>query len=299
MLARRLGAFVEPDRVTEVWDGVTRLFRDYGYRRLRTRARLKFLVADWGVERFREVLEKEYLATPLPDGPAPAPSPGSRDHVGVHRQHDGRYYVGVAPQVGRLSGTVLWEVADLAEEFGSGRVHTTVDQKLVLLDVPEQRTAGLVDALAGLGLTASPSAFRRGAIACTGIEFCKLAIVETKQRAVELTNELERRLPDFDEPISINVNGCPNSCARFQVGDIGLKGMVVDGQEGFQVHLGGALGSDPAVAAGFGRKARGLKVTAADLPDFVERLLRAYAAERVDGERFASWVRRADESQLR
>ena len=140
----------------------------------------------------------------------------------------------------------------------------------------------------------SPSAFRRGTMACTGIEFCKLAIVETKGRARELYTELERRLPDFDTPITINVNGCPNSCARFQLADIGLKGSIVDGTEGFQVHLGGSLGTDPS----FGRKLRGLKVTADGLTDYVERLLRSYQADRTDGEEFATWVRRADEKLL-
>ena len=295
MLAQRLGVFVEPDQVPDVWAGVTGVFRDYGYRRLRSRARLKFLVADWGTERFREVLEKEYLGGALPDGPAPViPPAGDRDHIGVHRQRDGRYYLGVAPSVGRTSGTLLWQVADLAEAYGSGRVRTTAQQKLLILDVPEDRVTELADELAARDLLVAPSAFRRGTMACTGIEFCKLAIVETKQRAADLHGELERRLPGFDTPISINVNGCPNSCARFQVADIGLKGSIVDGGEGFQVHLGGSLGTDPA----FGRKLRGLKVGADGLTDYVERVLRNYLADRADGEQFATWARRADERLL-
>ena len=291
MLAQRLGAFVPPERVPEVWVGVTSLFRDYGYRRLRSRARLKFLVADWGTERFREVLEREYLGgNGLADGPQPpVPAPGSRDHLGVHRQQDGRYYVGIAPHTGRTSGTQLWQVADLAEEYGSGRVRTTVEQKLLVLDVPEHRVAELAAELEAIDLQASPNVFRRGTMACTGIEFCKLAIVETKGRARDLYTELARRLPDFDTPITINVNGCPNSCARFQLADIGLKGSIVDGEEGFQIHLGGSLGAEP----GFGRKLRGLKVTADGLTDYVERLLRTYQADRAAGEEFASWVRRA------
>ena len=296
MLAQRLGTFVAPERVPEVWAAVARLFRDYGYRRLRSRARLKFLVADWGTERFREVLEREYLGgNGLVDGPAPpAPAPGSRDHIGVHRQRDGLYYVGVAPHTGRTSGTQLWQVADLAEAYGSGRVRTTIEQKLLILDVPERAVAELVSELESVDLQARPDVFRRGTMACTGIEFCKLAIVETKGRARELYTELGRRLPDFDTPITINVNGCPNSCARFQLADIGLKGSIVDGEEGFQVHLGGSLGADP----GFGRKVRGLKVTADALPDFVEGLLRNYQADRTDGEQFAAWVRRADAELL-
>jgi len=295
MMASRLGAFVRPEQVPDVWAGVTGIFRDYGYRRLRSRARLKFLVADWGAERFREVLEREYLHAALTDGPAPPPPPaGSRDHVGVHRQRDGLFYLGVAPHTGRTSGTQLWQVADLAESFGSGRIRTTIEQKLLITDVPERNVPELVSELECLDLPARPSAFRRSTMACTGIEFCKLAIVETKQRARDLYTELDKRLPDFDTPISINVNGCPNSCARFQLADVGLKGSIVDGVEGFQVHLGGSLGADPA----FGRKIRGLKVTADALPDYVERLLRGYQKDRADGEQFAAWVRRADESLL-
>ena len=295
MLAQRLGVFVAPARVPEVWRGVTAVFRDYGYRRLRSRARLKFLVADWGVERFREVLEREYLRHALPDGPAPpTPPPGARDHVGVHRQRDGLFYLGVSPNVGRTSGTQLWQVADLAEAHGSGRIRTTAQQKLLILDVPGDQIADLTEELAGRDLQVHPSAFRRGTMACTGIEFCKLAIVETKQRAQDLYAELDRRLPGFDTPVSIHINGCPNSCARFQVADIGLKGSVVDGGEGFQVHLGGSLGTDPA----FGRKLRGLKVTADGLADYVERVLRHYLAGRGEGEQFAAWARRADERLL-
>jgi sulfite reductase (ferredoxin) len=304
MIGKRLGAFVRPGQVTEVWAGVTGLFRDYGYRRLRHRARIKFLVADWGPEKFREVLEKEYLGYALPDGPAPdAPRDGIRDHVGVHPQRDGNYYVGFAPVVGRLSADALDVIADLAARYGSGRVHTTTEQKMVILDVPPERTEELVAELDAAGLPARPSAFRRHTMACTGIEFCKLAIVETKARATDLISELERRLPGFVAPVTINVNGCPNSCARIQTADIGLKGSLVtgpDGQqvEGFQVHLGGSLSGGDGSGSGFGRKVRGLKTTAEELPDYVERVLRRFDAAREPGESFAAWTVRASDEEL-
>ena len=296
MLAHRLGAFVTPERVPEVWAGVTGVFRDYGYRRLRSRARLKFLLADWGPERFREVLESEYLGAPLPDGPAPPPPPdaGSRDHVGVHRQVDGLFYVGTSPLVGRLSGTTLLEVADLAERFGSGRVRTTVEQKLVVLDVPEDRVAGLVAGLAARDLVTQPSPFRRGMLACTGIEFCKLAIVETKARAHGLTAELERRLPGFDTPISINVNGCPNACARIQLADIGLKGVIMRRRGG----VPGAPRRPPRARRLVRPQAARAQGRGRGLPDYIERLLRAYQAGRAEGESFATWVHRADDGLL-
>jgi len=299
-LAVRLGAWVPLHEVPDVWAGVTAIFRDYGYRRLRNRARLKFLVHDWGPERFRAVLESlEYLGRALVDGPPPAPPSGTRDHVGVYPQLDGRFYVGFAPKVGRVNGPLLSKIADVAEDHGSARIRTTTEQKLLILDVAKDQVEQLVTAMEALGLAARPSTFRRQMMACTGIEYCKLAIVETKARARRLIDELERRLPDFAEPLTINVNGCPNSCARFQIADIGLKGMIVTDRagrqvEGFQVHLGGALG----VSAGFGRKLRGLKVTAEDVPDYIERVVRCFAAQRADGERFADWVARAAEGDL-
>jgi sulfite reductase (ferredoxin) len=299
MFGKRLGAFVRPDQAHEVWAGVAGIFRDYGYRRLRHRARIKFLMNDWGPERFREILEKDYLGYALPDGPAPgAPQGARRDHVGIRPQRDGNFYVGFAPKVGRVNGDLLHVIADLAEEYGSGRVRTTTEQKMVILDVPEDRTEALAAELEANDLQVRPSTFRRQTMACTGIEYCKLAIVETKQRGMDLIGELEKRLPDFEDPLTININGCPNSCARIQVADIGLKGQLVtdsDGNqvEGYQIHLGGSIGGT------FGKKVRGLKTTADELPDYVERVLRRFQEQKTDGESFAAWVQRADESDLK
>ncbi len=304
MIAKRLGTFVRREQVAEVWAGVAAVFRDYGYRRLRHRARIKFLVNDWGAEKFREVLEKEYLGYALPDGPAPVNVDGAlRDHVGVHPQRGGLNYVGFAPRVGRVNGETLAAIATLADQYGGGRVRTTAEQKLVILDVPDGKVDGLLAELDALGLPAKPSIFRRHTMACTGIEFCKLAIVETKGRAMTLIDELERRLPDFDSPVTINVNGCPNSCARIQTADIGLKGsLVTDASgnqvEGFQIHLGGTLTGGDAAGSGFGRKVRGLKATADELPDYVERVLRRYDVARANGETFAAWTLRATDEEL-
>jgi sulfite reductase (ferredoxin) len=302
MFAKRIGVFVRPDQVTDVWAGCTSIFRDYGYRRSRNHARIKFLMADWGPEKFRQVLQDEYLHAELPDGPAPAPAQhDQRDHVGVSKQKDGANAVGFALRTGRITGSLLTRIADLAEEYGTqgGRIRTTTQQKLVILDVPDERVEDLVEALAQHDLLVRPSAFRRGTMACTGLEFCKLAIVETKQHAQDLYAELEKRLPDFDEPIGINVNGCPNSCARFQTADIGFKGMIVrnaegESVEGFQVHLGGHLGTE----ASFGRKIRGHKITKDESADYVERVLRTYLERREPGERFAAYVARADDEWL-
>jgi sulfite reductase (ferredoxin) len=296
--AERLGVFVRPDEVSEVWAGVTGIFRDYGYRRQRNHARLKFLMADWGPDKFRKVLQDEYLHRQLPDGDPPPASPAHRDHTGIRPQRNGLFSVGATTRSGRTSGRALRAVAELADRLGGGRVALTAQQGIVLLDVPEAHTDRVAAELDALGLAVRPSAFLRGTIACTGIEFCKLALTETKNRAETIRQELERRLPDFDTPITIHVNGCPNSCARFQVADIGFKGVVHKGPNGdedaFQVHLGGVMGEN----AEFGRKFRGLKVTAAEAPDYAERVLRGYLARRGRGESFAEYVLRAEEAWL-
>jgi sulfite reductase (ferredoxin) len=304
MLAQRVGAWVPLDEVPEVWEAVVSLFRDYGYRRLRSKARLKFLIKDWGIEKFRQVLETEYLKRPLIDGPAPEPVVRPIDHVGVQRLRNGLNAVGVAPIAGRVSGTILTAVADLAERVGSDRIRFTPYQKLIILDVPDDRLDELIAGLDALGLPSTPSHWRRNLMACSGIEFCKLSFAETRKRAQVLVPELEQRLADLnatlDVPVTININGCPNSCARIQVADIGFKGQVIeDGDggstEGFQVHLGGSLGLDSA----FGRKLRQHKVTGAEVGDYIERVVRNFTEQREPGERFAQWAVRADEAQLR
>ncbi|MGB2811551.1 MAG: nitrite/sulfite reductase, partial [Mycobacterium sp.] len=232
MLAQRVGVWVPLAEVPEVWEAVVNVFRDYGYRRLRSKARLKYLIKDWGVEKFRAVLETEYLKRKLIDGPAPKPVIRPIDHVGVQRLRNGLNAIGVAPIAGRVSGTILTKVADLAEWAGSDRIRFTPHQKLVILDVPDAKVAGLVAELDALGLPSTPSHWRRNLMACSGIEFCKLSFAETRTRAQVLVPELEKRLADLnadlDVPITINLNGCPNSCARIQVADIGFKGQVLE-----------------------------------------------------------------------
>ena len=303
MLAQRLGAWVPLYEVPEVWEAVVSLFRDYGYRRLRSKARMKFLVKDWGPKKFRDVLETEYLKRPLIDGPAPEPTVRPIDHVGVQRLRNGLNAVGVAPIAGRVSGTILTTIADLAEQAGSDRIRFTPYQKLIILDVPDDKVDALVAGLDALGLPARPSHWRRNLMACSGIEFCKLSFAETRVRAQSLVPDLEQRLADLnaalDVPVTVNINGCPNSCARIQVADIGFKGQMIDDGdgpvEGFQVHLGGSLGLDSA----FGRKLRQHKVTSVELGDYIERVVRNFTNQREPGERFAQWAIRADEESLR
>ena len=173
-------------------------------------------------------------------------------------------------------------------------------KELILLDVTDDQVDSLLAELDEIGLSAKPSAFRRGILACTGLEFCKLALVTTRQRAIDLVGDLEERLGDLDVPITIALNGCPNACARTQIADIGLKGQIVTDDEGnrvegFQVHLGGSLGLD----ANFGRKVRGHKVTSAELGDYIERVVNHFKEQRHEGEQFREWIVRADEEDLK
>ncbi|GAA1079155.1 nitrite/sulfite reductase [Tsukamurella spumae] len=304
MLAQRLGAWIPLDEVPDVWEGVVSIFRDYGYRRLRSKARLKFLIKDWGVEKFRDVLETEYLGRKLIDGPAPEQPERPIDHIGVQKLRNGLNAVGFSPIAGRVSGTVLSKVADAMERVGTDRASFTPYQKLIVLDVPDDQVDSLIDELAPLGLQGRPSIWRRNLIACSGIEFCKLSFVETRKRSQVLVPDLEQRLNDInaqlDVPITVNINGCPNSCGRSQIADIGFKGQLVDDDagnqvEGFQVHLGGSLGLD----SGFGRKLRQHKVLSTELGDYIERVVRNFVAQRETGERFAQWTLRAAEEDLR
>jgi len=300
MLAQKLGVWIPLAEVPDAWDGVASIFRDYGYRRLRSRARLKFLVADWGVEKFREVLEVKYLKKQLVSNPSPEVPTRQGDHIGVHQQKDGKFFIGAAPVVGRVNGQILSGLGDLVEKYGATGARLTAYQKLVVLGVDGKDTDAFTAHLEKIGLTAAPSNWRRNTMACTGIEFCKLAIVETKSRAQSLVTELEKRFPELDVPISVNVNGCPNACARTQVADIGLKGQLVLDEngnqvEGFQVHLGGGL----ALGANFGRKLRAHKVTSVGLDDYITRVVTAYLDQRTEGESFSAWVQRADEEPLR
>ena len=300
--AQRLGVGVAPEDVPDVWEAIVSLFRDHGYRRNRKRARLKFLVADWGPDKMRETLERDYLHRRLDPLPiVQAPTQIASDHIGIVPQRDGRVAIGLAPRIGRLTGTQLTHLADLAERHGAGggRLHLTTLQKIVMVDIAAAAAGDVVAALEEQDLRARPSHFRRGAMACTGLEFCKLALAETKGVAQRGTAELEQRLPEWDEPLRIHVNGCPNSCARFQIADIGLMGALVpqaDGSRGpgFLVHLGGHVEGHRS----FATKVKGVRVPADDIVDYLEVLLRRYLAQRTDGQTFTTFLADLDADQV-
>jgi sulfite reductase (ferredoxin) len=199
---------------------------------------------------------------------------------------------------GRLSGDQLLELAELAEQYGNGELRTTIMQNIIVVNVPNEKTAGLVIALNSMGLQVDVSAFWRGAIACTGTEFCKLAIAETKGFSKWLVSEMEERLPGFDQQIKLHVTGCTNSCGQHWIADIGLEGKKIkkDGQsvDAFYFCVGGAVGK-------FARTARplGYRAAADDVPDAIERLLRGYLAARQPEEDLRSYFARTDDNSLR
>jgi len=299
-MGRRLDLFVLPDEAAEVCRAITEIFRDEGNRTKRTRARIKFLVDEWGVERIRAEVERR-LGRSFPTSVEPAdPVDPHRDHLGIHPQvQAGLYYLGATTLRGRFTGDQMIAVADIADRFGSGALRCTNRQNIVVLDVPDAQVDEAAASLRDVGLPTEASTFRRGVISCTGMEFCKLAIVETKERAAELIEHLERRVGDVPGSLRINLNGCPNACAQYQVADIGLQGGIArlpDGRrvQGFILHIGGRLGED----AGFARRVASKAMPADDARYAVERIVRAYAGERPADGTFAEWAAEQSDGRL-
>jgi precorrin-3B synthase len=299
-MGRRLDVFALPEEAADVCRAITEIFRDEGKRSKRTRARIKFLVDEWGVERLRAEVEAR-LGRSLPTSVVPAdPVDPHRDHLGVHPQvQAGLYYLGATTLRGRFTGDQMIAVADIADRFGSGALRCTNRQNIIVLDVPDGQVDEAAASLRDVGLPTEASTFRRGVISCTGMEFCKLAIVETKERAAELIEHLERRVGDIAGSLRINLNGCPNACAQYQVADIGLQGGIArlpDGRrvQGFILHIGGRLGAD----AGFGRRVASKAMPADDARYAVERIVRAYAGERPADGTFAEWAAAQSDGRL-
>ena len=299
-MGRRLDVFVAPDEAAEVCEAITEIYRDEGNRTKRTRARIKFLVDEWGVERLRAEVEAK-LGHPLKTSVAPPPPiDPHRDHLGIHPQSQaGLYYIGATTLRGRFTADQMIGVADVADRFGSGAIRCTNRQNLIVLDVPDALVDEAAASLADLGLPTEASTFRRGVISCTGMQFCKLAIVETKDRAAELIDHLERRVGDLAGSLRINLNGCPNACAQYQIADIGLQGGIArleDGSrvQGFILHIGGHLGED----SGFGRRVSSKAMPADEMKYAVERIVRAYAAERAVDDVFADWSQQQSDARL-
>jgi sulfite reductase (ferredoxin) len=301
-LAVRLDAFVRWEQVLPVAKVVSEIFRDSaGLRENRERARLKFLFLQhgWTAQSFLEEVERRLGYKLDPAVPEQAPADVYRDHAGVHPQKQpGLCYVGAAVLRGRITPEQMRVAAALAEEYGSGELRATNTQNLVIVNVPQIRVDDVLKGLEAVGLHVFASAFWRGAVACTGTEFCKLAITETKSFTRWLVEELEERLPAFDQQLKLNVTGCPNSCGQHRIADIGLEGkkVKVNGamQDAYYFCLGGAVGQH----AGFGRPV-GYRCPATEVPDAIERLLRMYLLTRYSGENLREFFARHGDSDLR
>jgi sulfite reductase (ferredoxin) len=301
-LGVRLNAFVLPSQAVAVVTGITEIFREQqGLRESRDRARLKhlFLREGWTAESFLHALEAR-----LPFALAPAveevvPSEVLRDHVGVHRQRGaGLYYVGAAVLRGRLTGDQLAAAAVLAERYGSGELRTTVMQNLIFVNVPKANVDALVRELAAIDLQVEGSSFWRGAVACTGTEFCKLAITETKGFTRWLVDEMETRLPEFDQQLKLHVTGCPNSCGQHWIADIGIEGKKIKHEgalvDAYYFCVGGAAGGHAAIA-----RPVGYRCPATLVPEALERLLRGYLDERRSNEDLRGFFHRHSNDELR
>ena len=301
-LSKRLDAFVPWQQAPAVVKGIGEIFRDSDVlRQSREKARLKFLFLHhgWTVERFQAELERRLGEKLEPAVPEIAPDDVYRDHVGIHAQkQDGLAYVGIAVLRGRLTSGQLRAVAHLAERYGSGDLRATGMQNLLVLNVPRSLADELARELEALGLRIDASPFWRGTIACTGTEFCKIALTETKGFARRLVTDLESRLPGFEQHLKIHVTGCPNSCGQHWIADLGLEGkkVKVDGRlvDAYYFCVGGAVGAHEAVA-----RPVGYRVAATEVPEAIERLLRAYLAERRPGENFRQFCAAHTDGEIR
>jgi sulfite reductase (ferredoxin) len=301
-LGVRLDAFVLPSQAAAVVRSIAEIFRaQQGLRESRDRARLKhlFLREGWTAQSFLEELQLRLPFQLERAGPEAVPDDVYRDHVGIHRQRQpGLSYVGASVLRGRLTGEQLRAAAELAERFGSGKLRTTVMQNLLFVDVPNGKTAELARELGAIDLHVDGTSFWRGAVACTGTEFCKLAITETKGFTRWLVDELETRLPEFDQQLKLHVTGCPNSCGQHWIADIGIEGKKIkhDGAlaDAYYFCLGGALGAHQRTA-----RPVGFRCLATEVPDAVERLLRHYLDERSEAENLRAYFARQSDEDLR
>ncbi len=301
-LAVRLDAFVRPEQVVRTVQAITEIFRDQeALRQSRDRARLKHLFTQqgWTAESFLAELNARLGFQLEPAAREVKPSDVYRDHSGIEAQRQpGLFSVGAAVLRGRVSAQQLRAAADLADRFADGHLRTTNMQNLIIVNVPAANTQPLADALTFAGLAVNASPFWRGAIACTGAEFCKLAITETKSFTRWLVEELEVRVPGFDQQLKLHVAGCPNSCGQHWIADIGLEGKKIKlGDklvDAYYFCLGGAVGEHQSIA-----RLSGYRCIASEVPAAIERLLNSYVTYRGENENLRAYFSRHSDAELR
>jgi sulfite reductase (ferredoxin) len=301
-LAVRLNAFVRQHQVVPVLKGIAEIFRESDQlRENRERARLKFLFLrhGWTAESFQDELERRLGFRLEPAVEERPPEDVYRDHVGIHPQKQADYcYVGAAVLRGRISAEQMRAAADLADRFAGGELRATSMQNLLIVNVPRRNAETLAQELNAVGLPVAGSPFWRGAIACSGSEYCKLAITETKSFSRWLVEELEERLPGFEQHLKLHVTGCPNSCGQHWIADIGIEGKKIKVGDRFQdayyFCVGGAVGLHQSIA-----RAIGYRCLASEVPDAIERLLHRYLERRLPGENLRRFFARHSNDELR
>jgi sulfite reductase (ferredoxin) len=301
-LGVRLNAFVQRSQVLPVVRSIAEIFRDADVlRQSREQARMKFLFLKhgWDADTFLAEIHKRIGFTLDPAEEETLPDDLYRDHVGIHPQKQpGKFYVGASVLRGRISAEQLHAIADLADRFAQGEIRTTAMQNILIVNVPEQNTGLLADELGRIGLHVEASPFWRGAVACTGTEFCKLAITETKGFARWVVEELEERVPGFDQQIKLNVTGCPNSCGQHWIADLGLEGkkIKVDGKmaDAYYFCVGGSVGHVQSIA-----RPVGYRCLATEVPESIARLLRNYTERRTQGESLQQFFARKSNEEIR
>ncbi len=301
-LAQTLPVFLTPEDVLPIVHYTSVVYRDFGFRDRRNRARLKFLMADWGPEKFLAKIEELSGRSFQRHDAFVYPGDPESDHLGVHEQKQaGLWYVGICFAGGRVRGSDLRKLADLSKRYAqssSDRVTTTNKQNLILLNIPETKLAALQAELTAEGFEWKPTNFRRGCVSCTGIEFCNLALAETKNRMATLVEQLEAECSDYSDKIRIHFSGCPSSCGQHQIADIGFRGgqTRVDGvmTECFDMFIGGKLGDQ----ARFNQLVKG-KILSPEIHHTVGKLLRYYKAKQLPEEPFYAFAQRVPKEEIK
>jgi sulfite reductase (ferredoxin) len=301
-IALRLNAFVQWNQVVPVARGVAEIFRASDtLRQSREKARLKFLFLQqgWTADSFLDELQRKIGFSLDPAEAEDIPRDVQRDHVGIHAQKQpGLAYVGASVLRGRITPQQLRTAADLADRYADGHIRTTTMQNLLIVNVPRRDAATVAHELEVAALPVQASVFARGTVACTGSEFCKLALTETKGFARWLTQELEERLPDFQEQLRLHITGCPNSCGQHWIADIGIEGkkIKVDGRmvDAYYFCVGGSVGQFASIA-----RPVGYRCAASDVPEAIERLLGEFNERREAGENLRQFLARHSNEDIR
>ncbi|PYP81409.1 MAG: nitrite reductase [Gemmatimonadetes bacterium] len=301
-LAVLLPAFVHAEQVPEVVETITAIFRDSDELRVnRAKARMKFLFVNhgWTAEKFLAEIERRLGVKLDPLAEEHPPEGHYRDHLGIHPQkQEGLSYAGYSVVSGRISPAQLRGLAAIADEFGDGSMRLSAMQNILITNVRNERTAELLERSRALGVALDGSPFQRGTASCTGSEYCKLAITETKLFSIRLAQELEERLPGFTDTVKLHIAGCPNSCGQHPIADVGLQGVLLNQGgtqvEGFDFFVGGGLGKNSTL----GHRV-GFRAPADDVPEVLERLFSTYVAQKQDGESVRSWTSRVGDATVK